>query len=459
MTTAVHPGDLEPSLVADRTYVTRRRYTRIDVAATLSIMILLLDLLPSRLVVPNLTAVGRPALVIALLLWCWWVVVRLNPRLVMVGRQPMRWVVLFFILSTLISYAVGFLRGLTTMESNGADRALLAMAQFAGVILTVADGVPNWERLKGVLRVWIWCSGIMSIIGLVQFVLKMDITKHMLVPGLQLQAGLAGLEERGSGGLVRVASTTTHYIEFSTVMAMALPFAIHFARFDPDPRRRTRLMVAAVLIAAAIPITLSRTGIVALGAELLILIPIWKWRVRYNLLVCAIIMMAGLAAVKPGLLGTLKSLFTGASEDPSVTGRTERYAMVGRFFVERPWLGRGTGTWIPPMYQYLDNQWLGTLLASGIVGVAALAAMHIAGISMAGISLRRSTSDEDRHLCAALIATQVAAILVEGTFDALAFTTYATTLSLLIGCCALVWRFTHPARAIRTSTPPFYEVS
>jgi len=457
LTTApVHPGDFEPSLVADRTYASRRRYARVDVAVVLSVMICLLDLLPSRLVVPSLTAVGRPALVLALLLWCWWVMVRLNPRLLLVGPQPMRWVVFIYLISILVSYAVGFLRGLTVMEANGADRALLAAAEFTGVILIAADGLPNWERLKSVLQVWVWCSGFMATLGILQFVTRIDLTQYMLLPGLQLQAGLAGLEERGAGGLFRVASTTTHYIEFSAVMAMALPFAIHFARFHPNPRRRRRFIVAALLIAGAIPVTLSRTGIVALGIGLLVMLPIWGWRMRYNVLSFATGLVMMLAAVKPGLLGTIKSLFTGASEDPSVTGRTERYGLVGHYFVQRPWLGRGTGTWIPPMYQILDNQWLGVALSNGVLGVVALAAMHLGGIILAAIALRRSTRAEDRHLCTALIAVQLAAIVVEGTFDALAFSTYAATLSLLIGFCGTVWRFTHPARTVRTSAVRSY---
>ena len=142
--------------------------------------------------------------------------------------------------------------------------------------------------------------------------------------------------------------------------------------------------------------------------------------------------------------------------DVSVTGRTERYGLVGHYFVQRPWLGRGTGTWIPPMYQILDNQWLGVALSNGVLGVVALAAMHLGGIILAAIALRRSTRAEDRHLCTALIAVQLAAIVVEGTFDALAFSTYAATLSLLIGFCGTVWRFTHPARTVRTSAVRSY---
>jgi hypothetical protein len=46
----------------------------------------------------------------------------------------------------------------------------------------------------------------------------------------------------------------------------------------------------------------------------------------------------------------------------------------------------------------------------------------------------------------------VVAVVVGGTFDSLYYTTFAITLALLVGMCGTVWRFTHPARTIRTAT-------
>src|SRR6185312_10538507 len=105
--------------------------------------------------------------------------------------------------------------------------------------------------------------------------------------------------------------------------------------------------------------------------------------------------------------------------DPSIEGRTNDYAWVGYWFSQRPLLGRGPGTLIPELYLVLDNQWLYTLVTQGTLGVAALAALHLTCVSLASVALRRSASAEDRHLCAALIAVQVVAILVAGRFDSL----------------------------------------
>lgn len=449
----MHPADLEPSLVGDRTYVTRRRYVVVDAAVVLSGMLVLLYLIPARLILPGLTDIGRPALLVGLVMWFWWLLVRLNPALVMVGPQPMRWAVLCYMIALLISYAAGFLRGLTLTEANGADRAMLMAAVFTGVILMAADGIPNWARFRSLLYVYVYSAGMMAVIGLLQFALQLDLTQYIQIPGLQEKGWVPTFETRGAG--IRVASTAFHYIEFSTAMAVALPFAIHLVRFSTGLRRRV-FLVLALLIAAAIPATISRTGLVALAIAILAMLPVWSWRMRYNMLGLAVCLVACFMVVKPGLVGTIKNLFTSAEEDTSVSARTERYGMVYDYFVQRPWLGRGTGTWLPPQYQILDNQWLTTALANGVVGVAALAGLHLTGIVLAIIALRRSTTAEDRHICAVLIAAQLIAIVVAGTFDSLSFSTYAITVAMLTGCCGTVWRFTHPAGRVRTSTPGWF---
>jgi O-antigen ligase len=452
--TAVHPVDLEPSLVDPGTYATRRRHTRIDVAALLSLMIVTLYVLPGTLIVPNMTYAGRPALLMAFGLWCFWLLTRLNSRLAMIGPQPIRWVAMAYLIATLLSYLAGVLRGLPLMEANAQNFAVLLVLEFIGVMLVAADGIPNWERLRGVLRVLVWCAGFMALVGIVQSTFKVDVTEYFAVPGLELKGGTIGFAQRGAGDFFRVAGTATHYIEFSAVMAIAVPFAIHFARFASERRHRRMALVVALLAAAAIPVSISRTGIVALAAACLAMLPAWNWRTRYNLLFFAIGMIAGLMVIRPGLLGTIKAMFLSINEDPSITGRTNDYSVVGRWFSERPWLGRGPNTLIPDLYRgmVLDNQWLYTVVTGGLLGVAVLAFMHLTCITLAAIAMRRSTRAEDRHLCAALIAAQVVSIVVAGTFDSFYYTTLTTTLALLMGICGAVWRLTHPARTVRTST-------
>jgi O-antigen ligase len=371
----------------------------------------------------------------------------------MVGPQPLRWACLFYLLSILLAYLAGLLRGLPTLEANAQNFQLLITAEFLGVVLMAADGIPNWERLSGVLRVLVWCGGFMAVVGIIQSLAAFDIAQYLTLPGLELKSELADFQLRGDSGHFRVAGTATHYIEFSTVMAMAIPFGLHFARFAGHRYTRYAFGIVTLLMAAALPMAISRTGVVALAAALLVMfVAAWDWRTRYNMMFLGAAVVGALVILRPGLLGTLKAMFLWAGEDPSIEGRTQDYEYIANWFSERPWLGRGPGTLIPDLYIILDNQWLMTLVTGGLVGVAALAALHITCFSLATIALRRSERTEDRHLCAALISAQVVAVLVGLTFDSLSFTTYSFTLALMCGLCGAVWRFTHPARTIRTST-------
>ena len=88
--TSVHPVDFEPSLIGEATYASRRKHTHFDTAAWLALMLAFLYVMPGTLIVPNLTYAGRPALLLCLMLCCWWMMTRLNPRLAMTGPQPVR---------------------------------------------------------------------------------------------------------------------------------------------------------------------------------------------------------------------------------------------------------------------------------------------------------------------------------------------------------------------------------
>jgi polysaccharide biosynthesis protein PslJ len=172
---------------------------------------------------------------------------------------------------------------------------------------------------------------------------------------------------------------------------------------------------------------------------------------RYNVAAMFMGLVAALAVASPGLLRTLSRLFADPASNPGFTVRAERYPLVFSYVGQRPWLGRGTGTWVAPQYQILDNQWLATLISNGVLGVATLAGLHLTGIALSWIALGRCAGDEERHLCAVLIATQVIAMVVAGTFDSLSFSTYAMVLAVTLGLCGTVWRLTHPARTVRTS--------
>lgn len=445
-----HPVDFDPAYLDERTYATRRRRHLIDLTAIINLMLLLVFLLPTRLVLPQISAVGRPALMIGLVLTGVWAASKIHPRYAMRGPQPMRWTAMFFLVSFLMSYASAYLRGLPTLEANGADMTLIATVIFLGTILIIADGIPNRERLDALVRTMVWGATGMAFIGIVTYSTGVDITEYMKVPGLVLHGDLQGLEARGAG-FYRVSSTATHYIEFSTLMAMVLPFAIHMVMFAKTKVIRQNSLIAAIMIAAAVPIALSRTGILALAVAMMVMFFAWDWRTRFNVGVLGLGVTFSLTIVEPGLLGTIRSLFLNMGNDPSIQGRTDDYDIMMAYFHDRPWLGRGMGTFIPDLYITVDNQWLQQLVGAGIIGVAALAALHIMGIAVAFIALRRATTKEDRHLCACILSVQPLALVVHATFDTFGFSSFVATLGVITGMAGAMWRLTHPNRQIRVT--------
>ncbi|MGI5212311.1 hypothetical protein [Plantactinospora sp. CA-290183] len=303
-----------------------------DATAVVVASVVLAYLLPSRLVFPPLSDLGKPGLVVGFGLLVWWALSRLHPSLVTRGQQPMRWAMAIYLVSLLLSYLAGQARGMPPLEANGAERTLLQALAGAGVLLATADGVLARDRIDKILRWLCWGGGFMAVVALAQFVLRIDLTTYLkLPPLLAFHKEPVGFVDRGGGGLVRVAGTAGHYIEFSVLMAIGLVVAIHFARFAPLRRDRQAYGALAMLQAAVIPISLSRTGVLALAAALLLLVLFWPLRTSFNVLVVGCFLTALIQVARPGLLATLKSLLLAGESDPSVQGRLEDYEYVAPF--------------------------------------------------------------------------------------------------------------------------------
>ena len=78
---------------------------------TLLLLIIFLGLqflIPARLVIGGLGAVGRPSVAIGILLAFLWFVSLIRARQLPQGRQPIRWVIGGYVLLQLFGYATGF---------------------------------------------------------------------------------------------------------------------------------------------------------------------------------------------------------------------------------------------------------------------------------------------------------------------------------------------------------------
>lgn len=449
MTSSLSPSPApSPAGLVDRVAPVVRHFP--DATAGVALATVLVYLLPFRLIVPPLSILGRPGIIVCLGLLLWWALSRLHPALVTRGRQPMRWALAGYLATIGVSYLAGHARGLPPIEAASADRTVLMALAGAGILLAAADGVLTRERIDQVLRWLCWASTAMALTALSQFALRVDLTNYLqLPPLLRFQRDLVGFGDRGAGGLVRVAGTAGHFIEFSVLMVLGLLVAIHFARFSTRRRDRQVYTALALVQAGVIPLALSRTGLLGLAAAVLLLALVWPLRTTVQVLVAGVGLAAVIQVVRPGLLATLRALVLAGDRDPSVQGRLEDYDYLAPFIRERPWFGRGVGTFVPDVYRIIDNQWLVTLVTAGIVGVAGLAAFLLAGIVLAARVHRLAPAARDRDLAAVLAVGIGVAAVSAIAFDALYFSTFFVVLHLLLGLAGALWRVTRTAPEVR----------
>jgi len=409
-------------------------------ATGLAIAFLVLQfMIPARLVIGGMGAVGRPSVAMGLLFAFLWFLSMLQPGGLPAGRQPVRWLIGGFVGVQMVGYAVGMARLPVEVEASAGDRYMILIVSMAGVVLLLADGVRTREHLNTILRVLVGLTAVMAFTGILQYFRIVDVTRYIRIPGLTANRDLFGAGVRGATDLTRVAGTANHYIEFGVVLAVVLPLALHFALFAPTGRKLIAWCQVG-LIGAAIPMSISRSAILTTVVAIALLFMVWKWRLRYNAAVIGLVALTALHFLTRGLFGTIISLFRHADDDPSIQNRISDQAFVYEMWSQRPILGRGAGMILPDRYLLLDNQIFVTLIGGGILGVVALISLFIVPYMMARSVRLRAVTEEGRHLGQALAAALPAALMASFTFDALSFATFTGLVFVLVGVVGALWR-------------------
>ena len=435
-----------------------------------AIYAVLLLCVPSRLIVGPIGAPGTPANLLAiagLLWWCCAVVGGLNHRH---GLTPVRIAVGLLTAAVLASYVAGqfagwyqpadihqrsdrLWRALTPDEvaetvGSAADRGLLALAGWIGVVLIASEGTRSWRELERVITWIVGAATFVASLGIMQYFTGVNLAGYLQVPGLTPLSSFGAALSRSD--LNRVVSTSAHPIELGVIMAAILPLALHRSLHST----RRIAWIPTLLIGLTALMSVSRSAIVVALAGLIVLFIGWpnRWRM-VALMATPIAAIIGPVAL-PGLLGTIRSLFTNLGSDPSVTGRTDDYSLVFRLVDERPLFGQGLFTFIPMVYRTIDNQVLILLLEIGVVGAIAFAVAISVGVFSAWAPRRLGGTQQQRHLGLAVAASLIGIVTSYFTFDALGFRQVAGLTFLLTGLGGAVWYLTRDGlRALPPSEP------
>lgn len=401
------------------------------VLTVLTLYLALLVCVPAQLIVGPLGAAGTPATILGLGCFAWWALGRIDRRMGLAyGIQPVRIVLALYAGAMMASYVAGVTRAADYAEIRSADRALLSLVSGIGVALLAADGIRDRADLEALTRRMSLAAGLFASLGLIQFFFGIEVATYVKIPGLVANNAAQLIQERSS--FRRVSGTASHPIEFGVALSVLLPITIHYAL--NVARHRVFYWCVVAVVAAAIPMSISRSAFLGTAAVWLVLMVGWDTRRRVNALIITPIALGLMRIAIPGLLGTIKSLFTNIANDPSYLGRTKDYEFVAGFIAKSPYLGRGPGTFIPDLYTTLDNQYLGHIVETGYIGFGALLLVLLTGI-VGAWGVKRATPDPwQRSLGVALCASAMVPFVTFITFDALAFSIVTGLLFLTLGC-------------------------
>ena len=422
------------------TLVARGRSRDRQTVAVVGCYALTLFIFPSDLVLQVVGAQGYVAGLVALALLLGWLLSVLlgahDPRVV---RHPTRGVLAWLAATSLVCWALTPFHGLTLTQQLSADRWIMLIAASAGVVLVVAEGLTSRPALMTVLRLTVLGAAFCSLVALIQWLLFVDLSAYIrqLLPGFSINSTYSAFQTRG--GLQRVTGTALHPIELGVIAGMILPVAIVVAMHDRERSGLAR-WTPVTLIASAVPASVSRSAVLAVGVSIVFLILALPARPRVTAMVFVPIGAACLVLARPGYLTTLVAFVGAGSDDASVASRLDDYPMVVRLISEHPWFGTGGGTFMPDnALDILDNQYLKGAIELGLIGLTGMLVWLLVPIGVALAARRRSVDPTLRAASGALAGAAAAAAVSSATFDSLSFNMFVGVHALVVGCIGACW--------------------
>jgi hypothetical protein len=343
-------------------------------------------------------------------------------------------------LSFFVSYVLFFYFLVSVIRTRGKLDALIRLVTVSGAVL---GALAVLERRTGY-----------------------NVFNHLqtVFPILKYQGAVENFRDGG----IRAYGSGQHPIAFGVVLVMIIPLALYLMKLEPEHRRRWGL--CALLLALGTLSTGSRTGFMALAVALLVFLWLRPVEVKryWPALLPALI---AIHFAVPGAIGTLRASFFPkggliAEQSHVVVGNqalsNNRLADIGpsmtEFMSHNPLFGEGYGTRVTGFNEkfqnaaILDDQWLKTLLETGLVGM-------FAWLWLLGRSIRRlgRASREDDSpggwLAVALAASLGGAGVAMATYDTFSFTQSTFLIFIFLAFASL--RLTLP----RDREPPASEAA
>lgn len=413
-----------------------------DVTAVFTGYMVILFAIPSSMTVPALGSLGAPATILSMLSFVWWTWhhVHRDSAEPAGTATPVRWALCALLMIYMLVYTHAAALLIPPAELTNLDSVTLRLIGFACLGLVLTDGVANTERWRTLTRHLVVAGTLLALLALLQVITHSLLIDRITLPGLS-PVSQATITTRAAR--IRPSATSTNPIEFGAVLAMLIPIALVHARHSKKNAFLAHFPLFSMGLAALL--ALSRTALIATAVSLIFLLPIWPTRRRIMIIFSAVIGAAMAGVAIPGLIGTVRGMFTGAGNDSSVNSRTASYGVAWDYFMRHPFIGRGNGTFLP-QYWILDNGWLQIAIGAGVLGIAAFGVLLGATI-WSGLRASKTFRDSfDAELSRALMASTIAGTVSMALFDALSFPQSAGMVIMTIGLSGAALRLARGER-------------
>ncbi len=384
---------------------------------------------------------------IVALVACVWISSLLIDRRIRILRtgleKPLAAIVLAYIASDVVNARSINAQGLDSYVVKG----FTFLASFVAVMYIVVSVIRSARDLDWLIRLLVGAGAFVGLSSVVEDRTRFNVFNHLhaVLPMLRF-AGLSWNDLHDTR--VRAMGSAEHPIALGVGLAMLLPLSLYLIRRTGQ----ARWTIAAALLMLGTLSSRSRTPMLMLVAMLLVFLWLRPSQVRRYWPALVPIALAAQLAM-PGLTSTLVHSFfpkgglVAQQAQGAGTYGSGRVADLGPGLAEwaqHPFVGQGFQSritdrvdphWNAPI---LDDQWLGTLLETGLVGVLAWAWMFARIVRRFGKAAKREPGPRGL-LFVALAASTAAYAVSMATYDAFAFTQEIFILFLLvaIGCVAL----------------------
>jgi hypothetical protein len=347
---------------------------------------------------------------------------------------------------------ISIVANIRRVDAVGTDfvKTLTFFLSYFLIFWLIVNVVRRPRDIDSLVRLLVYGGGALGFFALVEQATNFNIFNHIssVFPLLKYQPGLD--PELARGGRLRVYASAQHPIALGAAFAVLLPLAAYRALVSGQ----RRWWLAGTFMILGLLATRSRTGVlmlVAIGVIYIFLRPNQVKRAWPAVLP----LLVAVHLVLPGTLGSLKeSLFPKqglVAEQTNAQVGSGRLATLGpalrHELVGNPISGEGFGTRISVPDQYvpvpngpiLDDQWLGIVLETGVLGTLAFAWLFGYALRRMGGAARRDFSPRGELLVA--LAAGVGAYAVGMfTYDAFAFiqVTFLVFIFLALGATTLL---------------------